>query len=86
MELTGFESLDAFGQFIDSMLQLDIKVTEEEIEEYAEEFASQKHRFKRHPEPAGKEEVLQIYRKSHLKITRNCRNRKPDICIHRKHN
>ncbi len=67
LELTGFESLDAFGQFIDSMLQLDIKVTEEEIEEYAEEFASQKHRFKRHPEPAGKEEVLQIYRKSLFK-------------------
>lgn len=67
MELTGFASLDDFGKFIDSMLQLDIKVTEGEIEKYAAEFASQKHRFKRHPEPAGKEEVLRIYRNSLLK-------------------
>ncbi|MDR3590374.1 MAG: iron-containing alcohol dehydrogenase family protein [Negativicutes bacterium] len=67
MELTGFENLDAFGEFIDSMLQLDIKVTPAEIEEYAESFASQKHRFTRHPEPAGKEEVLRIFRNSLLK-------------------
>ncbi len=67
MDLTGFASLDAFGSFIDDMLQLDIKVTEAEIEEYATDFAAQKHRFKRHPEPAGKEEVLRIYRNSLLK-------------------
>lgn len=67
MELTGFSGLDEFGAFIDSLLELNIKVTEEEMEEYATEFASQKHRFTRHPEPAGKAEVLRIYRNSLLK-------------------
>jgi hypothetical protein len=64
LALTGFADLDDFGAFINDMLQLDIEVSEEEIERYAEEFSSQKHRFKRHPEPAGKEEVLRIYRNS----------------------
>jgi len=67
LALTGFADLDDFGAFINDMLQLDIEVSEEEIERYAEEFSSQKHRFKRHPEPAGKEEVLRIYRNSLLK-------------------
>lgn len=67
MELTGFKSLDEFGNFINDMLQLDVKITAAEIEEYAAEFASQKHRFKRHPEPAGEEEVLRIFRNSLLK-------------------
>ena len=55
--------------FSDSMLLLkeDITPTPEEIEAYAEEFAAQKHRFARHPEPAGKAEVLQIYTNSLLK-------------------
>lgn len=69
IELCGFKDLDDFSAFIDSMLLLkkDITPTEEEIEAYAEEFAQQKHRFVRHPEPAGKAEVLQIYRNSLLK-------------------
>ncbi len=67
MTLTGFSSLNEFGAFIDSLLELNIKVTEEEMEEYATDFAAQKHRFTRHPEPAGKAEVLQIYRNSLLK-------------------
>lgn len=70
MELCGFDSLDKFGEFIDSMLNLDIVVTAEELDEYATEFAAQKHRFKRHPEPAGKAEVLQIYRNSLLKYNK----------------
>lgn len=67
VDLCGFSDLNAFGEFIDSMLQLDVEVTEEELESYATEFAAQKHRFARHPEPAGKAEVLQIYRNSLLK-------------------
>jgi len=67
MNLCGFRNLNEFGAFIDSMLQLNIKVTPEEIEEYASEFASQKHRFARHPEPAGKAEILQIYTRSLIK-------------------
>lgn len=69
VELCGFRDLDDFSQFMDSMLLLkeDITPTPEEIEEYAEEFAQQKHRFARHPEPAGKAEVLQIYTNSLLK-------------------
>ena len=69
VELCGFVDLDDFSRFIDSMLLLkaDITPTAEEIEEYSEEFAQQKHRFVRHPEPAGKAEVLQIYQNSLLK-------------------
>lgn len=63
VRLCGFRDLDDFSGFIDSMLLLkgDITPTREEIEAYAEEFSQQKHRFARHPEPAGKAEVLQIY-------------------------
>ena len=69
IHLCGFKDLDEFSEFIDSMLLLkaDITPTPEEIEAYAEEFAQQKHRFKRHPEPAGKAEVLLIYTNSLLK-------------------
>ena len=68
IHLCGFQDLDDFCAFIDRMLLLkgDITPTPEEIEAYAEEFAQQKHRFVRHPEPAGKAEVLQIYRNSLL--------------------
>lgn len=69
VELCGFASLDEFAQFIDQMLLLrqDITPTPEEIEAYAEEFSQQKHRFLRHPEAAGKPEVLAIYQNSLLK-------------------
>jgi alcohol dehydrogenase len=67
INLCGFSSLDEFGDFINSLLELKIEVTEDEIEEYANEFASQKHRFIRHPEPAGLTEVKQIYINSLLK-------------------
>ena len=69
IHLCGFRSLDEFGTFIDSMLLLkeNITPTPKEIETYAEEFSQQKHRFARHPEPAGKAEVLQIYTNSLLK-------------------
>lgn len=68
IKLCGFRGLDDFSEFIDSMLLLkdDFTPTPEEIESYAEEFAQQKHRFARHPEPAGKAEVLQIYTNSLL--------------------
>lgn len=67
IKLCGFNSLDEFGDFIESVLDLSITVTEEEIEEYSKEFASQKHRFIRHPEPVGIDEVRAIYRNSLLK-------------------
>lgn len=69
VNLCGFDDVDEFGAFIDSMLLLreDITPTSEEIEEYAEEFSQQKHRFARHPEPAGKAEVITIYTNSFLK-------------------
>jgi len=72
VHLCGFQDLDEFGAFMDSMLLLkgDITPTPEEIEAYADEFAQQKHRFARHPEPAGKAEVLQIYTNSLLKRAR----------------
>lgn len=77
--LCGFDSLDDFDRFIDSMLLLkeDITPTPEEIEGYAGEFAQQKHRFARHPEPAGKAEVLQIYRNSLLKNRQPRDERRP---------
>ena len=72
VHLCGFQDLDDFSSFIDSMLLLsgDITPTPEEIEAYAQELSQQKHRFVRHPEPAGKAEVLQIYTNSLLKRRR----------------
>lgn len=70
IQLCGFSSLDAFKSFIDGQLDVNIDISEEEIEQYAEEFSQQKHRFARHPEAAGKAEVLQIYRNSLLKKKR----------------
>ena len=64
----GFKDVDEFADFIADVLK-DIKldVTYEELEGYAREFAEQKHRFVRHPEPAGYDEVLQIYTRSLLR-------------------
>lgn len=67
VNLCGFESVDAFAEFISSILEVNVEVTYEELEAYAREFAAQKHRFVRHPEPAGYEEVLQIYTRSLLR-------------------
>ena len=69
VHLCGFRDVDDFSDFIDRMLLLkdDITPTLEEIKSYAEEFFQQKHRFARHPESAGKEEVLRIYTNSLLK-------------------
>lgn len=64
VSLCGFSSLDEFGNFIDSLLDLNIIVTEEEIEEYSQKFFSQKHRFARHPELVGIDEIRRIYRNS----------------------
>ncbi len=68
VHLCGFKDLDEFADFIDMMLLLksDITPTPEEIEEYTREFCEQKHRFARHPEPAGYEEVKRIYTNSLL--------------------
>ena len=63
----GFDSVDAFADFIASILEVNVDVTYEELEQYAREFAEQKHRFARHPEPAGYDEVLRIYTRSLLR-------------------
>lgn len=65
--MCGFGSVDEFAAFIAGILEVNVEVTPEEIEAYAREFAEQKHRFVRHPEPAGYEEVLQIYTNSLLR-------------------
>jgi alcohol dehydrogenase len=67
MTLCGFSSLEDFGKFIDDILILDIDISEEEIEKYSIEFAAQKHRFLRHPEPVGIEEIRRIYKNSLLR-------------------
>lgn len=67
LNLCGFNSVDEFAEFIRSILEVNIVITREELETYACEFAQQKHRFIRHPEPAGYDEVLQIYTKSILR-------------------
>lgn len=67
MMLCGFDNINSFGMFIDSMLNLNVTITEDELEMYTNEFTEQKHRLKRHPEPIGKFEILQIYKNSLLK-------------------
>lgn len=67
IELCGFDSVDSFADFIASILDVNVEISYEELEQYAREFAQQKHRFVRHPEPAGYDEVLQIYTRSLLR-------------------
>lgn len=72
VRLCGFQDLDDLSDFIGGLLPLDEASipTHEEIEAYVEEFSAQSHRFSRHPEPAGKEEVRQIYTRSLLERQR----------------
>lgn len=72
IRLCGFRNLDDLSAFIDDMLQMNEAniPSRQEIEAYVEEFSAQSYRFSRHPEPAGKEEVLQIYTRSLLKQQR----------------
>ena len=65
--LCGFRSVDEFADFISSILEIDVEVSYEELVQYAKDFAEQKHRFVRHSEPAGYDEVLQIYTRSLLR-------------------
>lgn len=67
VEMCGFRSVDDFAAFIAGILDVNVEITPQEIEAYAREFAAQKHRFVRHPEPAGYDEVLQIYTNSLLR-------------------
>jgi alcohol dehydrogenase class IV len=67
LQLSGFKSLSHFGDFIDKMLPIEIDISEKEIDEFSKEFSTQKHRFSRHPEQMGFEEVRKIYRNSLLK-------------------
>jgi len=66
VKMMGFDSIDAFAAYIKKLVAQDINitVTEKEIDQWATEFCSLKFRLERHPEPIGIEEIKQIYRKT----------------------
>lgn len=67
LRCTGFGTVDAFAEYIQEFMKKDVDftVTEEELEEWADLFMTQEaHRLTRHPDKIGREDILEIYRKS----------------------
>lgn len=65
MELSGIEELE---EIFKKLVNIDLDISEEEIIGYAENFASNREKLKNYPEEIGYEEILDIYRKSLLKL------------------
>lgn len=67
IDILELESIDTLGNYLDEIINLDFRVTEEEIREYSKGMASNKGKLKNHPEAITEEEIFNIYKKSLLK-------------------
>ena len=69
VEMCGFDTIDQFADYINTILDQDIKieVTEEEIKKWSEEMFGLKVRIEKHPEPVTLEEIEAIYNRALLK-------------------
>lgn len=63
VQMCGFDTVQDFADFIQKILVQDIQLelTEAEVEQWAKEFSGMEHRLVRHPEPIGYEEIRGIY-------------------------
>ena len=66
VRLCGFDSTDAFADYINQILAADCRftVTEEEIEAWTDEMFRLKARLNKHPEEITREEIKNIYQRS----------------------
>lgn len=70
LEKCGFSSIDALSNFIDAILERNVQLTvsEEEIDSWTKCVINNKPRLARHPEPVSYEDIHQMYVKSLVKI------------------
>lgn len=63
IQMCGFETVDEFAAYVKEITNrnVHIEVTEEELNAWADEFASLEYRLARHPEPIGRDEIYTIY-------------------------
>lgn len=66
VKLCGFSSTDEMADYINEILSrdVDISVTGEEIDAWAEQFCANPDRLSRNPEPIGLEDIKEIYRRA----------------------
>lgn len=66
VERCGFQTVDEFAEYVKKITNrnVDIEVTEEELNAWTDEFASLEYRLARHPEPIGRDEIYKIYHDS----------------------
>lgn len=66
IDLLGFESVDAFCDYIQAILtpHIDIQVTHTQIEEWTKNFCETQWRVERHPEPLTEDTVRGIYERA----------------------
>ena len=64
--MCGFESIEEFADYAKEITNrnVDIEVSDEELQKWSDDFAGLKHRLERHPEPITRDEIYTIYRDS----------------------
>ena len=72
VKLCGFSSTDEMADYINEILSrdVDISVTGEEIDAWAEQFCANPDRLSRNPEPIGLEDIKGIYRRALARYTK----------------
>lgn len=66
VEMCGFKTIEAFAEYVKEITNrnVDIEVSEAELQEWADNFATLKHRLERHPEPITRDDIYKIYHDS----------------------
>ena len=63
IETLGFETVQEFGQFIDQIIG-PTRITDKEIDSYADLLMANERKLKNHPDPVTKEDVVRMYQES----------------------
>ncbi|NLK27865.1 MAG: iron-containing alcohol dehydrogenase [Clostridiales bacterium] len=64
LKLLGMDKMEQLEKVFDTLIQVDIKLTSEEILEYSSGIASNKRKLKNHPEEVGEKDIEKVYRNS----------------------
>lgn len=64
LKALGLNTLDDLQEILDQLIDLDIKITDEEILEYSKDFFSNKSKLKNHPENVSIDDIIGIYKES----------------------
>lgn len=66
VEMCGFETIEEFAEYVKTITNrnVNIKISDKELEKWTDEFASLDFRLARHPEPITRDEIYRIYHDS----------------------